>query len=65
MERLIIGGCQGGIEVFFCGEKQRNNRGKIWVKQEVKTGANGGGIDIKQGWRSVKKKISPKWAYFS
>jgi len=30
----------------------------------VKTGVNRGGIDIKQGWRSVEKKISPKWAYF-
>ena len=29
------------------------------MKQEVKTGANGDGIDIKQGWRSVKKKNKP------
>jgi len=29
------------------------------VKQEVKTGANRGGIDIKQGWRSAKKKNKP------
>ena len=33
--------------------------GKIWVKQEVKTGVNRGGIDIKQGGRSVKKKNKP------
>ena len=29
------------------------------MKQEVKTGANRGCIDIKQGWRSAKNKNKP------
>lgn len=45
MERLIIRGCQGESERFFVAR----NREITGVKQEVKTGANRGGIDIKQG----------------
>jgi hypothetical protein len=37
--------------------------GKTKVKMG-ETGVNRGSIEVKQGWRSVKKRISPKWAYF-
>lgn len=38
--------------------------GEIERETGCETGVNRGSIEVKQGWRSVKKKISPKWAYF-